>query len=204
MHQFGADGCLQENFDDVVRRREIDDKAFLPSRYFELQDAQSTRSLAQIYEDEYQAAASGEKTADPRDAKLTKDHEEIDKLWNDICYKLDALSNLHFTPKAVSIGDVIQKKERCSFGCYSPKPRSLLCQTSPRLPWKMRFRLRNRLRPCSHRKKCSLRRLLLSWCPEQNSTRRRSVDPVKRHGRLVLRSAKRWTSLWTSLRVRVV
>lgn len=86
-----------------MRRREIDDKAFLPSRYFELQDSQSTRSLAQIYEDEYQAAASGEKTVDPRDAKLNKDHEEIDKLWNDICYKLDALSNLHFTPKAVSV-----------------------------------------------------------------------------------------------------
>ncbi|KAJ9102536.1 hypothetical protein QFC21_002937 [Naganishia friedmannii] len=91
---------LDNDFNDVVRRREIDDKAFLPSRYFELQDAQSTRSLAQIYEDEYQAAATGSKAADPRDAKLAKDHEEIEKLWGDICYKLDALSNLHFTPKA--------------------------------------------------------------------------------------------------------
>ncbi|KAJ9121733.1 hypothetical protein QFC22_002354 [Naganishia vaughanmartiniae] len=91
---------LDTDFNDVVRRREIDDKAFLPSRYFELQDAQSTRSLAQIYEDEYQAAATGSKATDPRDAKLAKDHEEIEKLWGDICYKLDALSNLHFTPKA--------------------------------------------------------------------------------------------------------
>ena len=75
---------------------------FIPSRYFELQDRQSEKSLAQIYEDDYQAAAAGSKTRDPRDEKLKKEHEEIERLWGDICYKLDALSSLNFVPKQVS------------------------------------------------------------------------------------------------------
>lgn len=94
---------LQDNFDDVVRRRELDDKAFVPSRYFELDNAESSKSLAQIYEDDYKNAAGGNKVEDARDAKLNKDHEEIDLLWGEICYKLDALSNLNFTPKQVSV-----------------------------------------------------------------------------------------------------
>jgi len=86
----------------VVRRRELDDKAFIPSRYFELDNAESSKSLAQIYEDDYKNAANGGKIEDARDVKLNKDHEEIDSLWGEICYKLDALSNLNFTPKQVS------------------------------------------------------------------------------------------------------
>jgi U3 small nucleolar ribonucleoprotein component len=39
---------------------------------------------------------------DARDEKLKKEHEEIDKIWSEICYKLDALSSLNFVPKQVS------------------------------------------------------------------------------------------------------
>jgi U3 small nucleolar RNA-associated protein MPP10 len=74
----------------------------------ELQDTQSQKSLAQIYEDEYQTAATGGKAVDPRDVKLKKDHEEIENLWSDICYKLDALSSLNFVPKQVSLLVLIQ------------------------------------------------------------------------------------------------
>ncbi|KAF9044727.1 Mpp10 protein [Hymenopellis radicata] len=80
---------LDNNFDDVP---------FLPSRLFELKDTKSTQSLAQIYEDEYMATQAGGST-DDRDGKLKKEHDEIDKLWDNICYKLDALCNAHFTPK---------------------------------------------------------------------------------------------------------
>ncbi|CAK9783925.1 U3 small nucleolar ribonucleo protein complex, subunit Mpp10p [Cutaneotrichosporon oleaginosum] len=90
---------LDNNFDSVVRVRAYDPTPFLPSRFFELDDKQSARSLAQIYEDEYTAAASGG-AADARDTKLAAQHEEIEALWNDICYKLDALSSLTFVPKA--------------------------------------------------------------------------------------------------------
>ncbi|KAI6162513.1 Mpp10 protein [Pisolithus thermaeus] len=85
-------------FDDVVRRRPLDDKPFLPSRLFELQDTKSQQSLAQIYENEYMAAQAGTST-DDRDAKLKKEHEAITKLWEGICNKLDALCNAHYVPK---------------------------------------------------------------------------------------------------------
>ncbi|KZV71322.1 Mpp10 protein [Peniophora sp. CONT] len=91
---------IQENrFDDVVRRRAVDEKPFLPSRFFELQDTKSKQSLAEIYEDEYTAAQTGA-SSDDRDGKLKKEHEELEKIWEGLSYKLDALSNAHFTPKA--------------------------------------------------------------------------------------------------------
>ncbi|KAH7931008.1 Mpp10 protein [Leucogyrophana mollusca] len=88
----------ESRYDDVVRVRPMDDKPFLPSRLFELQDTKSTQSLAQIYENEYTAAQTGS-TGDDRDGKLKKEHEEIGKLWDSICSKLDALCNAHYVPK---------------------------------------------------------------------------------------------------------
>ncbi|KAL7413419.1 U3 small nucleolar ribonucleoprotein complex, subunit Mpp10 [Mrakia frigida] len=95
---------LDNDFNDVLRRRALDAKPFLPSRVFELQDQQSTKSLAQIYEDEYTASSSkvsggAGPPIDDRDGKLKKEHEEIEKTWGEICYKLDSLSNANFTPK---------------------------------------------------------------------------------------------------------
>ncbi|GJJ09660.1 hypothetical protein Clacol_003884 [Clathrus columnatus] len=89
---------LDNMFDDVVRKRPVEDKPFLPSRLFELDDKKSSKGLAEIYADEYTAAASGT-SIDVRDENLKKQHEEIVQLWDSICYKLDALSNAHFTPK---------------------------------------------------------------------------------------------------------
>lgn len=87
------------NFDSPVRVRAFEPTAFLPSRFFELDDKQSAKSLAQIYEDEYTAEASGGAKGDARDDKLKKEHDEIDRLWDEVCYKLDALSSLNFVPK---------------------------------------------------------------------------------------------------------
>lgn len=93
---------LESQFDDVVRKRPVDDKPFLPSRVLELQDTKSKQSLAEIYEDEYTAAQAGTLPGEDRDGKLKKEHDEITKIWESISSKLDALSNAHFTPKAVS------------------------------------------------------------------------------------------------------
>jgi len=92
---------LENRFDDVVRIRPLEDKPFLPSKFFELQDTKSSQSLAEIYENEYMASQSGGGPADDRDGKLQKEHEEINLLWDKICGKLDALCNSHFVPKQV-------------------------------------------------------------------------------------------------------
>lgn len=91
---------LDNNFDSPERVRAFEPTPFLPSRFFELQDTKSTQSLAQIYEDDYQTKVAGGAATDPRDEKLRKEHDEIDRLWGEICYKLDALSSLNFVPKA--------------------------------------------------------------------------------------------------------
>ena len=93
---------LEGRFDDVVRKRPVDDKPFLPSRFFELQDTKSKQSLAQIYEEEYTATQTGSVAGEDRDGKLKSEHDEITKIWEAISSKLDALSNAHFTPKTVS------------------------------------------------------------------------------------------------------
>lgn len=96
---------LEGRFDDVLRKRPVDDKPFLPSRFFELQDTKSKQSLAQIYEEEYTAAQTGSAAGEDRDGKLRSEHDEITKIWEAISLKLDALSNAHFTPKTVSVHD---------------------------------------------------------------------------------------------------
>ena len=54
-------------FDDVVRKRPVDDKPFLPSRFFELSDTKSKQSLAEIYEGDYVAAKTGGVAGEDRD-----------------------------------------------------------------------------------------------------------------------------------------
>lgn len=87
------------HFDDVVRRPAPGDPTFVPSRV-ELQDTKSAQSLAQIYEGEYIAAQSGA-PLDDRDGRLQREHDDISRLWEGICAKLDALCNAHYVPKPV-------------------------------------------------------------------------------------------------------
>jgi U3 small nucleolar RNA-associated protein MPP10 len=94
---------LEGRFDDVVRIRPLEDKPFLPSKFFELQDTKSSQSLAQIYEKDYVASQTEEATIDERDGRLKKEHDEINALWENICGKLDALCNAHFVPKQVGL-----------------------------------------------------------------------------------------------------
>ena len=94
---------LDHNFDDVERRREIEPNAFLPSRFMDLLDQQSDKSLAQVYEDEFTQAREreqGRQVTHQVDQELEDRHAEIESLFNDLSGKLDALSNAHYTPKA--------------------------------------------------------------------------------------------------------
>ena len=91
-------------FDDVVRSRPAGDT--LPSlslRVVEgLQDTKSAQSLAQMYEGAYVAAQSGT-AGDDRGGRLQRERDEITRVWEGICGKLDALCNAHYVPKQVRI-----------------------------------------------------------------------------------------------------
>ncbi|KAH8925990.1 Mpp10 protein [Atractiella rhizophila] len=96
---------LEGSFDDVVRKHSYDLSALLPSRYFELENTQSQKSLAEIYEDEFNKDKAA--AVDPTfkkdaalDEKTKKQHAEIELLFEQLSSKLDALSNARFTPKA--------------------------------------------------------------------------------------------------------
>ncbi|SCU85887.1 LADA_0D10550g1_1 [Lachancea dasiensis] len=86
---------LQNEFDDLARRV-MTNATFSKNRpQFELSDAKSTKSLAELYEADYEGA--------PQVADLSEElkhaHDEISELYKDLVYKLDALSSAHFVPK---------------------------------------------------------------------------------------------------------
>lgn len=121
----------------------MDDKPFLPSKVFDLQDTKSAQSLAQIYEGEYTAARSGGST-DDRDGKLQREYEDLEKMWENISSKLDALCNAHFTPKAVStelLGRTRHSYQLCAR--RSQRARYRLFPTFLQHPWNQRFPLLN-------------------------------------------------------------
>ncbi|KAF8934015.1 U3 snoRNP protein [Haplosporangium gracile] len=93
---------LAGNWSDVVRKAAPNNKAFNPSSRVEISDEKSKKSLAELYEDDYvrQTSTSGPVMSE-REAALEKKHEEITGLWQDLCQKLDSLSNWHYTPKPV-------------------------------------------------------------------------------------------------------
>lgn len=98
--------CASKNdYDDVIRRRLYEPAVYLPSRLLELSGTQSAQSLAEVYADEASEArqkADGREIIHEVDEKLKKEHREIKNAFEDVCNAIDALSNSHFTPKAVS------------------------------------------------------------------------------------------------------
>ncbi|GAA6048117.1 U3 small nucleolar RNA-associated protein MPP10 [Rhodotorula toruloides] len=94
---------LDNQFDDVERRVAVDPNQFLPSRFMELQDTKSQKSLAEVYEDEFREKREkeeGREVVHELDKDLQKRHDEIEALFEDLAARLDALSNARFTPKA--------------------------------------------------------------------------------------------------------
>lgn len=120
---------MDNNFDDVVRIRAPTERDYLPSRLIELNDKKSGKSLAELYEEEY--VHGDTKEGDDRDGKLKKEHDELDKTWDEICGKLDALANAHWVPKAV--GFILSFYYEILTGFVnSPRLRYLPSQMSPR------------------------------------------------------------------------
>ncbi|PKC15932.1 Mpp10 protein [Rhizophagus irregularis] len=89
---------LDETFDDVERKRDPNFRPFLPSKLVEISIEKSKKSLAEIYEEDYIKQTTKSATNE-KDEILKKEHKEIENMFKDLCHKLDALSNFHFTPK---------------------------------------------------------------------------------------------------------
>ncbi|RUS28387.1 LOW QUALITY PROTEIN: hypothetical protein BC938DRAFT_481943 [Jimgerdemannia flammicorona] len=89
----------QNAFNDVERKADPTFRPYLPSKRVELSDEKSKKSLAEIYEDDYVKETTVGGIANEKDKALKKEHQEIDNMFRDLCQKLDALSNFHYTPK---------------------------------------------------------------------------------------------------------
>ncbi|KAJ1964044.1 U3 snoRNP protein [Dipsacomyces acuminosporus] len=90
---------LNEEWDDVERKKDIQAKPFKPSQFFELDDKAPKKSLAEEYEEEFMAQKAGDAYVPEKDAKAEEAHKEIDMLFRSLFTQLDALSNFHFAPK---------------------------------------------------------------------------------------------------------
>jgi U3 small nucleolar RNA-associated protein MPP10 len=88
-------------FDDVVRKAPIKKSTYDPNRRFELNDEKSKKSLAEIYEEEYQNTQ--EKVKSRKDIELEKQHQEIETLFHELRDQLDSLSNFHYQPRAKTL-----------------------------------------------------------------------------------------------------
>ncbi|KAJ3354457.1 u3 small nucleolar ribonucleoprotein MPP10 [Kappamyces sp. JEL0680] len=90
-------------FDDVVRKAPPKDTVYDPNRRWELDDEKSKKSLAEIYEEEYQKKAMSAEVKSAKTIALEKEHEEISHLVTLLVQDLDALSNWHYTPKPATL-----------------------------------------------------------------------------------------------------
>lgn len=97
---------IEESWDDVERKlapAELAARMNGKKPRSHISDEKSKKSLADEYEDDFKKQTQSDISADPTDTRsdaLKKEHAEIEGLFRDVCTKLDALSNWHFTPKA--------------------------------------------------------------------------------------------------------
>ncbi|KAK3044896.1 hypothetical protein LTS18_015112, partial [Coniosporium uncinatum] len=92
---------LAKEFDEVIRRRpdSLAPEAVRRGKAdFEIEDTKSGKGLAEVYEEEH-LKRTDPNYVDARDAKLKKEHQEIEGLWRDVEARLDALSSWHYKPK---------------------------------------------------------------------------------------------------------
>ncbi|KAK9472643.1 U3 small nucleolar ribonucleoprotein complex, subunit Mpp10 [Dipodascopsis tothii] len=87
------------DFDDLPRRLPDNLPQFRKSKLVDVDQSKSAKSLAELYEDDHQRQQAGEAHVEPQDEKLAAAHGEIEGLFKDVSFHLDALSSWHFTPK---------------------------------------------------------------------------------------------------------
>jgi len=88
-------------FDDVEKKLDAHSllPSFDPNRHEDISDEKSKKSLAEVYEAEYQKQVGSSIAGTEKEITLNKSHAEIDALFKTLCTNLDALSNWHYVPK---------------------------------------------------------------------------------------------------------
>ncbi|KAJ1972981.1 U3 snoRNP protein, partial [Dimargaris verticillata] len=100
---------LNADFNDVVRKRDPAlTNTHKRSEPVGISGEKSKKSLAELYEEDYMAVTAEQNgdgstaaTLSPREAKLQKQRDVVRELMDKLIYKLDGLSNFHFTPKHI-------------------------------------------------------------------------------------------------------
>lgn len=84
-----------KEFDDLPKRFITDVASFHNRQKMDVSQEKSSKSLAEIYEDQYKDVADDEEA----NAELKKQHDEISDLFALVSHKLDSLCLAHFIPK---------------------------------------------------------------------------------------------------------
>ena len=93
---------LAGEFDELVRRRpDASDLRNGETRrgLVELDDNKGKQSLAELYEEEHVKNANPDAYVSKADEKLRHEEKEVERMWKDVCARLDALSSWHYKPK---------------------------------------------------------------------------------------------------------
>ncbi|RMZ84290.1 hypothetical protein DV738_g735, partial [Chaetothyriales sp. CBS 135597] len=95
---------IAREFDEIIRRRPdaIGSASDARRGRVEIDDRKAETGLADLYEQE-RLKSTDPNYVDKRSAATKKQHAEIDKLWKEVSYQLDLLSNLHFKPKRAEL-----------------------------------------------------------------------------------------------------
>lgn len=84
-----------DEFDDLPKRLITDVSKFVRRQKTDVSDQKSSKSLAEIYEDEYHGVDPDQKISE----EVQQAHDEISDLFTSLNYKLDLLCLAHYVPK---------------------------------------------------------------------------------------------------------
>lgn len=86
----------EDDFNDLPRRIITDISKFHKTPRAEVSEQKSSKSLAELYEDEYNHVDAQQESINE---EVKKQHDEISELFTKVTHKLDALCSAHFIPK---------------------------------------------------------------------------------------------------------
>lgn len=87
---------INQEFDEIPKRIISELNNFRSSKKVQVSEEKSSKSLAELYEDEYNGKTGGNEEVSEA---LKAAHDEINEMFKDVTYQLDSLYSSHFVPK---------------------------------------------------------------------------------------------------------